>query len=143
MSNTDVADEFECHLKCLGNNSCKSFNVHPGANNAKRICELNNNTRQMKPEHFKWKKGSTYYGSVQVSSKVCVYIFISHFRLLFPVQNNFMKASISVLSLITRPPASMFHVSGMNKQRVDSVIRDTRGKNVKNVSNENFSFHFF
>ena len=67
MSKADVADEFECHLKYLGNNSCKSFNVHPDANNAKRICELNNKTRQMKPGDFKWKKGSTYYGSVQVS----------------------------------------------------------------------------
>ena len=64
---TAVADEFECHLKCFGNNSCKSFNVHPDGNNAKRICELNNETRLMKPGHFKWKKGSTYYGSVQVS----------------------------------------------------------------------------
>ena len=70
MSNTVVADEFECHLKCLGNNSCKSFNVHPDGNNAQRICELNDKTRQMKPGRFKWKKGSTYYGSVQVSKKV-------------------------------------------------------------------------
>ncbi|KAL9957136.1 hypothetical protein ACROYT_G038738 [Oculina patagonica] len=67
MSKVAVVDEFECHLKCLGNNSCKSFNVHPDGNNAQRICELNNKTRQMKPGHFKWKKGSTYYGSVQVS----------------------------------------------------------------------------
>ena len=67
MSKAAVVDEFECQLKCLGNNSCKSFNVHPGDNNANRICELNNKTRQMKPGDFKWKKGSTYYGSVQVS----------------------------------------------------------------------------
>ncbi|XP_078356206.1 uncharacterized protein LOC144641019 [Oculina patagonica] len=67
-SKAAVVDEFECHLKCLGNNSCKSFNVHPDGNDAKRrFCELNNKTRQMKPGHFKWKKGSTYYGSVQVS----------------------------------------------------------------------------
>ncbi|XP_078355622.1 uncharacterized protein LOC144640323 [Oculina patagonica] len=67
MSKAKVVDEFECQLKCLGNNSCKSFNVHPDGNNAKRTCELNNKTRQMKPGDFKWKKGSTYYGSVQVS----------------------------------------------------------------------------
>ncbi|KAL9957131.1 hypothetical protein ACROYT_G038733 [Oculina patagonica] len=68
MSKAAVVDEFECYQKCLGNNSCKSFNVHPDGNNAKRrFCELNNKTRQMKPGHFKWKKGSTYYGSVQVS----------------------------------------------------------------------------
>ena len=64
---TDVADEFECQLKCMGNNSCKSFNVHRNGNNAKKLCELNNKTRQMRPGDFKRKKGSTYYGSVQVS----------------------------------------------------------------------------
>ena len=66
MSKTNVADEFECHLKCLGNNSCKSFNVK-NKNKTKRICELNNKTRDMEPGHFRWKKGSTYYDSVQVS----------------------------------------------------------------------------
>ena len=62
-----VADEFECQLKCLQNNTCKSFNVHPGADNTKRVCELNNKTRQTKPSDFKRKKGSNYYGSVKVS----------------------------------------------------------------------------
>ena len=71
MSTADVADEFECQLKCMANNSCKSCNVHPGGNNANRTCELNNKTRQMKPGDFKWKKGSTYYGSVQVSHRTC------------------------------------------------------------------------
>ena len=52
----------------MGNNSCKSINVHPGESNGKRSCELNNKTRQMKPGHFKKKKGSTYYSSVQVGS---------------------------------------------------------------------------
>ena len=51
----------------MGNNSCKSFNVHRNGNNVKKLCELNNKTRQMKPGDFKRKKGSTYYGSVQVS----------------------------------------------------------------------------
>ncbi|KAL9957135.1 hypothetical protein ACROYT_G038737 [Oculina patagonica] len=67
MSKVAVVDEFECHLKCLGNNSCKSFNILPDGSNAKRICEFNKKTRQMKPGDFKWKKGSTYYGSFQVS----------------------------------------------------------------------------
>ena len=64
MRTAVVADQFECQLKCLENNTCKSFNVHPGADNAKRVCELNNKTRQTKPSDFKRKKGSTYYGSV-------------------------------------------------------------------------------
>ena len=68
MDRVTVVDEFECQLKCIGNGSCKSINVHPDDNNARRrICELNNKTRQMKTIDFKWKKGSTYYGSVQVS----------------------------------------------------------------------------
>ena len=66
MDTVVVTDEFECQLKCMGNNSCKSCNVHPGDSNGNRICELNNKTRQMKPGDLKLKKGSTYYGSVQV-----------------------------------------------------------------------------
>ena len=56
MSTSTVADEFECHQKCLRNNSCKSFNVHPGADTAKRLCELNNKTRRIKPDDFIKKK---------------------------------------------------------------------------------------
>ena len=63
-----VVDEFECQLKCMGNNSCKSCNVHRGERSGNRICELKNKTRQMKPGDFKRKKGSTYYGSVRVST---------------------------------------------------------------------------
>ena len=68
MRTAVVVDEFECQLKCIGNNSCKSFNVHHHGNSAKRLkCELNNKTREMKPGDFQLRKGSTYYGSVQVS----------------------------------------------------------------------------
>nr|XP_058964322.1 uncharacterized protein LOC131791033 isoform X2 [Pocillopora verrucosa] len=64
---TVVVDEFECQLKCMGNNRCKSINVHPGDSIGQRICELNNKTRQMKPEDFRKRKGSTYYSSAQAS----------------------------------------------------------------------------
>ena len=67
MGTSVVVDEYECQLKCLRSKNCKSCNVHPGGNNAKRICELNDKTRQTKPGDFKWKEGSTYYGAVQVS----------------------------------------------------------------------------
>ena len=68
MDTVTVVDEFECQLKCMGNKSCKSFNVLTDVSNVqRRICELNNKTRQIKPGDFKWKKGSTFYGSVQVS----------------------------------------------------------------------------
>ena len=67
MNKSTVADEFECHRKCLRNNSCKSFNVRPGADIAKRFCELNNKTCKMTPESFKKMIGSSYYGPVKVS----------------------------------------------------------------------------
>ncbi|CAH3039746.1 unnamed protein product [Pocillopora meandrina] len=72
INKTDVADEFECQLECIGNNSCKSFNVHRNGNNTKRLCELNNITRQIKPGDFKRKKGSTCYDSVQAGLNVVV-----------------------------------------------------------------------
>lgn len=65
MEKAVVVDEYECQLKCIGNDSCKSLNVY--SNGTDRVCELNNKTRQMKPDDFKWMKGSTYYGSVQAS----------------------------------------------------------------------------
>ena len=68
MNESTVADEFECHQTCLRNNSCKSFNVRPGADITKRLCELNNKTRKMTTESFKNMKGSSYYGPVKVSS---------------------------------------------------------------------------
>ena len=68
MNASTVVNEFECHQKCFRNNSCKSFNVRPGADIAKRLCELNNKTRKMTPESFKKMIGSSYYGPVKVSS---------------------------------------------------------------------------
>lgn len=62
-----AVDEFDCHFKCKGE-SCMSFNVHPGNSNGNRMCELNNKTREMKPSDFKQKRGSTYYGPVQVGT---------------------------------------------------------------------------
>ena len=63
----DDEDEFEFQLKCIANDSCKSFYVHSSSSKAnRRICELNNKTRQTKPKDFKPRKGSTYYGSVKV-----------------------------------------------------------------------------
>ena len=68
INTTNVTDEFECQIKCIANNTCKSFNVHPpAAVKDKAICELNNKTRQMLPSQFKRKIGSNYYGSVKVS----------------------------------------------------------------------------
>ena len=37
MNKSTVADEFECHQKCLRNNSCKSSDVHAGAATVKSV----------------------------------------------------------------------------------------------------------
>ena len=73
MKTAVVSDEFECQQKCLGNNSCKSFNVHPSADSGKYICELNNKTRKMKPSDLKKKKGSNYYGLIKVSWTISIF----------------------------------------------------------------------
>ncbi|KAK2562086.1 hypothetical protein P5673_014831 [Acropora cervicornis] len=47
MSSVLVGDEFECQLKCVHTQPCKSFNVHFSSNQAnKHVCELNNQTRE-------------------------------------------------------------------------------------------------
>ena len=67
MEKSVVKNEFECQEKCIEKESrCKSCNVYPEENGV--ICELNNKTRLMKAADFKKKRGSTYYGLVQVSS---------------------------------------------------------------------------
>ena len=72
METVNVTDEFECHRKCIQNNTCKSFNIHPlKTNPVQETCEMNNQTRQMKPKHYKKKIGSSYHGSVEVSL-ICV-----------------------------------------------------------------------
>ena len=72
MDTVTVVDEFECQFKCIGKKVASRLTLvlMAGNNAQRRICELNNKTKQMKPGDFKWKKGSTYYGSVQVSSKL-------------------------------------------------------------------------
>ena len=74
MEKSVVKNEFECQEKCIEKESrCKSCNVYPEENDV--ICELNNKTRLMKAADFKKRRGSTYYGLVQVSSVVCMNSF--------------------------------------------------------------------
>ena len=74
MEKSVVKNEFECQEKCTEKESrCKSCNVYLEENDV--ICELNDKTRLMKAADFKKRRGSTYYGLVQVSSVVCVNSF--------------------------------------------------------------------
>ena len=62
-----AVDEFGCLHKCIENHKCKSLNVHFSSNKSEVICEPNNKTRQMAPDAFQRKQGSTYFGSVEAS----------------------------------------------------------------------------
>ena len=102
MNTSAVADEFECHQKCLRNNSCKSFNVHPGTDNTKWVCELNNKTRQTTQDKFKKKKGSSYYGHVEVRSTVWIWTIAFFTKLLIKktkTQNNQLKHLFTTVTL--------------------------------------------
>ena len=115
----------------------------------------------MKPGHFKKKKGSSYYSSVQVGSGLSrfvdnfpffslprtmfrnycyiLWILVTRKQALFTLnnyrwQNGKKKVHLSVL--LIRPPAWMF-LAGENKQRkAASVIQDTKENIVKHVSSE-------
>ena len=83
-----VTDEFDCHRRCMQNNTCKSFNVHPPkCNTIKKTCEMNNQTRQMKPKQYKKKIGSSYHGSVEVSL-ICMWSDLSSFSLFLLQSGN-------------------------------------------------------
>ncbi|XP_022779184.1 uncharacterized protein LOC111320757 isoform X2 [Stylophora pistillata] len=66
MDSVLALNEFECQLKCIDRKGCKSVNVRPNRNK-KNLCELNSQNRQTRPQDFREEKGSTYYGSLQVS----------------------------------------------------------------------------
>ena len=95
MSSVLVGDEFECQLKCIHTQPCKSFNVLFSSGQVnKHVCELNSQTREMKPSDFKARKGSNYYGPVQVSKQL---IYITNYtkvraihvaQFIFPFQSN-------------------------------------------------------
>ncbi|KAK2566532.1 hypothetical protein P5673_009155, partial [Acropora cervicornis] len=79
METVNVTDEFECHRKCIQNNTCKSFNIHPLKTNAvQKTCEMNNQTRQLKPKHYKKKIGSSYHGSVETFLVYLFCLFVDH-----------------------------------------------------------------
>ena len=75
MSSVLVDNQFECQLKCVHTQPCKSYNVHFSSNQAnKHVCELNNQTREVKSSDFKARKGSNYYGPVQVSRQLMIFL---------------------------------------------------------------------
>ena len=51
MGKADVVDKSECQIKCIGNTSCKSVNIHTSGNKTTVACDLNSKTRKNRPKN--------------------------------------------------------------------------------------------
>ncbi|XP_074639428.1 uncharacterized protein LOC141897708 [Acropora palmata] len=63
MEIIQTTDEFDCGLRCLRNQHCRSYNSKDTGDNiyGKTICQLNNQTRLTAPDFFKPTPGFTYF----------------------------------------------------------------------------------
>ena len=55
-------DEISCELRCLQDENCQSYNSKSDANDAKKECQLSNQTKKSSPENLRCNPRSTYYG---------------------------------------------------------------------------------
>ena len=49
-------------LRCLQDEKCQSYNSKSDANDAKKECQLSNQTKKSSPENLRHNPSSTYYG---------------------------------------------------------------------------------
>ena len=63
MELIQTTDEFDCGLRCLRNQHCRSYNSKDTGDNmiGNTICQLNNQTRLTGPGFFKSTPGFTYF----------------------------------------------------------------------------------
>ncbi|KAK2572071.1 hypothetical protein P5673_003512, partial [Acropora cervicornis] len=63
MEIIQTTDEFDCGLRCLRDQHCRSYNSKDTGDNiyGKTICQLNNQTRLTAPDFFKPTPGFTYF----------------------------------------------------------------------------------
>ena len=62
ITKTLYADEISCGLRCLQDENCQSYNSKSDANDAKKECQLSNQTKKSSPENLRRNPRSTYYG---------------------------------------------------------------------------------
>ena len=62
ITKTLYADEMTCGLRCLQDEKCQSYNSKSDANDAKKECQLSNQTKKSSPENLRRNPRSTYYG---------------------------------------------------------------------------------
>ena len=56
------AGEISCGLRCLQDEKCQSYNSKSDANDAKKECQLSNQTKKSSPENLRRNLRFTYYG---------------------------------------------------------------------------------
>ena len=61
ITKTLYADEISCGLRCLQDEKCQSYNSKSDANDAKKECQLSNQTKKSSPENLRRNPRSTYY----------------------------------------------------------------------------------
>ena len=52
ITKTLYADEMTCGLRCLQDGECQSYNSKSDANDAKKECQLSNQTKKLSPENL-------------------------------------------------------------------------------------------
>ena len=61
ITKTLYADEISCGLRCLQDEKCQSYNSKSHVNDAKKECQLSNQTKKSSPENLRRNPRSTYY----------------------------------------------------------------------------------
>ena len=61
VTESSITDEFECGFLCARNIKCLSYNQHSDGHNSNGICQLNDETRDRKPNDLIPSKGVTYF----------------------------------------------------------------------------------
>ncbi|CAH3039728.1 unnamed protein product, partial [Pocillopora meandrina] len=62
ITKTLYTDEISCGLRCLQDEKCQSYNSKSHPNDAKKECQLSNQTEKSSPENLRRNPRSTYYG---------------------------------------------------------------------------------
>ena len=81
ITKTLNAGEISCGLRCLQDEKCPSYNSKSDVSDARKECQLSNQTKKSSPENLRRKPRSTYYGrgDVRGQNTSCAGAVVSYF----------------------------------------------------------------
>ena len=81
ITKTLYTDEISCGLSCLRDERCQSYNSKSDVSDAKKECQLSNQTKKSSPENLRRNPRSTYYGrgDVRGQNASCAGAVVSYF----------------------------------------------------------------